>query len=170
MTNKGRLTANRAAAMRNAIKAAIFALALALATPVAAQDYIAGLEAYESGDYAAALREFRPLADQGHAEAQAMLGIMYFEGWGVPKDDAEAVKWYRKAAEQGHARAQTNLGYMYEEGLGVAQDYAQAHMWWSLSARQGDRDAARARNFVEGEMTREQFAEAQKLAREWKPK
>ena len=156
--------------MQKIIKAALIVFALALASPVAAQDFDVGWSAYQRGDYAAALREFRPLAEQGHAEAQAMLGIMYFEGWGVPKDDAEAVKWYRKAAEQGHARAQTNLGYMYKEGQGVAQDYAQAHMWWSLSARQGDRDAARARNFVEGEMTREQFAEAQKLAREWKLK
>ncbi len=82
-----------------------------------------GVAAYNRGDYATALREWRPLAKQGDAGAQIFLGFMYRKGRGVPQDYAEAVKWYRKAAEQGHARAQSNLGFMYEHGLGVTQDY-----------------------------------------------
>ncbi len=62
--------------------------------------------AYQRGDYATAIREFCPLAKQGHAKAQHNLGVMYENGQGVPQDDAEAVKWYHKAAEQGHATAQ----------------------------------------------------------------
>ena len=192
--------------MQNAFKAAIVVLALALAAPVAAQDFDAGLEAYKRSDFTAALHEFRPLAEQGDARAQAMLGNMYFEGWGVPEDDAEAVKWYRKAAEQGHVLAEFKLGVMYRQGVGVAQDFAkaakwfrtaaeeghataqlvlgvmyvlgqgvaqdhvQAHMWWSLAASQGERGATINRDRVEGDMTPEQIAEAEKLAREWKPK
>ena len=57
-----------------------------------------------------------PLAEQGDAEAQISLGIMYDYGRGVPEDDTEAVKWYRKAAEQGVAKAQYNLGVMYTNG------------------------------------------------------
>ncbi len=89
-----------------------------------------GEAAYKRGDYAAALRELRPLAEQGFAEAQHNLGVMYEDGQGVPKDYAEALKWYRKAAEQGYARAQNNLGFMYRNGRGVPQDYAKALQWY----------------------------------------
>ena len=66
--------------------------------------------AYQRGDYATAIRQLRPLAKQGNANAQFNLGFMYSEGKGFPQDYAEAVKWYRKAAEQGDAEAQYNLG------------------------------------------------------------
>ena len=64
-----------------------------------------GVAAYKRGDYATALRLLRPLAAQGNAAAQYLLGLMYGRGDGVPQDDAEAVKWYRLAAEQGLAAA-----------------------------------------------------------------
>ncbi len=120
--------------MRNIIKAAIVALVFAFAAPVAAQDYDAGKEALKRGDYATALREWLPLAEQGHAQAQHQ------------------------------------LGYMYLRGRGVARDDIQAHMWWSLAASQGYKASTIARTLVAGRMTPEQIAEAEKLAREWKPK
>ncbi len=73
------------------------ALAVMLALPVAAQDFQKGYVAYQRGDYATALREWRPLAEQGDASAQTSLGVMYANGLGVPQDDTEAIKWYRKA-------------------------------------------------------------------------
>ena len=51
------------------------------------------------------LKEWKPLADQGHAYAQYNLGWMYANGEGVPEDDAEAVRWLRLAADQGLAEA-----------------------------------------------------------------
>jgi hypothetical protein len=93
-----------------------------------------GQAAYQRGDYATALHEWRPLAEQGDAAAQNNLGVMYYKGEGVPQDYAKAVKWFRKTAEQGNADAQYSLGLMYDEGLGVPQDYAQAHMWYNLAA------------------------------------
>ena len=123
--------------MQNVIKAAIVALVIALATPVAAQDIEAGYEAYRRGEFAAALHEFRPLAEQGDARAQAMLGIMYFEGWSVPEDDAEAAKWIRIAAEWEEAEAQFNLGMMYAKGEGVPEDDAEAAKWYRKAAEQG---------------------------------
>ena len=135
-----------------------------------AQDYDAGLESYYNRDYAAALREWRPLAEQGHADAQVSLGLMYAGGHGVAQNSAEAVRWYRKAAEQGNAAAQRFLGGMFDIGQGVPQDYVQAHMWLNLSANQGNENATSNRDIVEGKMTQAQFDEAQKLAREWKPK
>ncbi len=88
--------------------AAVF-LALVLSAPALPADLQAGMAA-ERGDYATALKERRPLAEQGHASAQNNLGHMYGNGEGVPQDYAEAVRWYRLAAEQGHDTAQHNLG------------------------------------------------------------
>jgi TPR repeat protein len=80
------------------------------------------------------------------------------------------VKWFRKAADQGHAAAQHNLGFMYHNGLGVPQDYVMAHMWFNLAAALGDEKALKTRDALAKNMTSEQITEAQRLAREWKPK
>lgn len=111
----------------------------AIFTPLSAgaQDFDAGLRAFDSGDYATALQEWRPLAEQGHAWSQYALGAMYELGQGVLQDYAEAVRWYRAAAEQGDPYAQTNLGVMYLNGHGVAQDYAEAARWYRAAAEQG---------------------------------
>ena len=96
-----------------------------------------GVAALIRFDYATALQEFRPLAEQGDAKAQLHLGFMYEYGKGVPENDAEAVKWYRKAAEQVDADAQYNLGLMYRNGEGVPQNDAEAVKWYRKSAEQG---------------------------------
>ena len=67
-------------------------------------------------DYAEAVKWYRLAADQGYADAQNNLGVMYDQGQGVPQNYAEAVKWYRLAADQGDAAAQYNLGVMYDKG------------------------------------------------------
>jgi uncharacterized protein len=123
------------------------------------------------------LKWYRKAADQGSANAQFNLGKMYDDGDGVLQDYAEALKWYRKAADQGNASAQFNLGKMYDNGQGVPRDCVQAHLWLSLAASQFSasekekRDhAIKYRNLVTSKMTPVQIAEAQKLAREWKPR
>jgi TPR repeat protein len=103
-----------------------------------AQDFDAGLRAAQAGDFETALKEWRPLAEQGNAGAQVNLGKMYAEGLGIPQDYAEAVKWYRLAAEQGISQAQKNLGARYDNGEGVPQDYAEAAKWYRLAAEQGN--------------------------------
>lgn len=113
-------------------------LAVMLSLPAIAQDFGKGLEAYERGDYATALREWRPLAEQGDANAEYNLGLMHRDGLGVPQDYGETVKWYRSAAEQGHTMAQYNLGVMYSKGPGVPLDYVEAVKWLRLAAEQGD--------------------------------
>ncbi len=126
----------------------------------------AGVEAFKRGDFASALKEWRPLAEQGHAIAQLRLGMMYAKGRGVPPDYAEAARWYRRAAEHCIAGAQYKLGVMYGAGQGVPQDYVQAHMWMTLAAVPGDL----ARDKLAEMMTPAQLAEAERLAREWTPK
>jgi TPR repeat protein len=96
------------------------------------------LSAQKDGDYATALRLYKPLADKGDASAQYSLGTMYEAGQGVPQDYGEAAKWYRKAADQGDSHAQNNLGTMYEAGQGVPQDYGEAAKWYRKAADQGD--------------------------------
>ena len=81
--------------------------------------------------------ETRRLAEQGDADAQFNLGVMYANGEGVPQDDAEAVRWYRLSADQGNAFAQYDLGVMYAIGLGVPQDDAEARALYRLAADQG---------------------------------
>ncbi|BDV00460.1 hypothetical protein TDMWS_05450 [Thermodesulfomicrobium sp. WS] len=127
---------------RMAILAAVlFSVVLVSLTPPALAGFDEGLAAYDRGDYATALKEWRPLAEQGHAGAQNKLGVMYAKGQGVSKDDAEALKWFRKAAEQGYAAAQGALGFMYGDGRGVPQDYAEAVKWYRKAAEQGDTKA-----------------------------
>jgi uncharacterized protein len=143
---------------------AAFALML-FASPGTAQNLEAGLAAYNSGNYAAALREWRPLADQGNARAQLNLGFMYANGQGVPQDYAEAVRWYRLGAEQGEATGQSNLGAMYGLGLGVPQDYVTAHMWLNIAAANGHSSAADGRDAAASLMTAADISEAQRRAR-----
>lgn len=130
-----------------------------------AQDFDAGLAAAQAGDFATALREWTPLAEQGYAGAQTNLGVMYAEGQGVPQDDAEAVKWFRLAAGQGNADSQNSLGNMYIQGQGVPQDFGTAHMWFNLSAANGNTAAVEARDSVGSQLSPADLAEAQRRAR-----
>ena len=75
-------------------------------------DFQDGVDAYKNGDYKEAVRLWLPLAEQGYANAQYNLGLMYANGQGVPQDDKEAFKWYRLSAEQGNSTAQIVLGNM----------------------------------------------------------
>jgi len=111
-------------------------------TPTASTEAFKGVTAaYDRGDYPAALRLIKPLADQGNVEAQTLLGRMYQRGDGVTKDHAEAARWYRKAAEQGYAKAQDLLADIYKDGDGVPKDYTEALKLYRAAADQGDADA-----------------------------
>jgi len=179
---------------------------VSLATPAWA-DFQAGMDAYAHGDCATAMREWRPLAEQGdataqynlvgvlyhnghgmpqdyglarhwweqdaalgYAMAQVNLGTLYLEGMGVPEDYQMALFWFCLAANQEDALAQAELGVMYQRGNGVPQDFVHAHMWFNLSAMNGEKIAAEFRDALANQMTPAQIAEAQRLAREWKPK
>jgi uncharacterized protein len=96
-----------------------------------------GQAAFAREDYATAFRGWLPLAKQGHDRAQALVGFMYFKGWGVPQDCGKAVTWLRQAAEEGADFAQSTLGYMYNEGQCIARDYGEALKWYRLAAEQG---------------------------------
>jgi uncharacterized protein len=159
--------------MRKSWKATLVAIALmasgfvpALAGPMEDAD-----AAWKRQDYPTAVQLLRPLAEQGKASAQHFLGKMYEAGQGVPQSYVEAAKWYRLAAEQGHAGAQLYLAELYYAGDGVPRDYVQAYMWFSVSQAGGQGDfASHGRVVVAEKMTAAQIAEAERRAREWKPK
>ena len=133
-------------------------------------------KAAEQGN-AKAFKWYHKAAEQGNVEAQFNLGLMYEKRQGVPQDYVEAGNWYRRAAEQGFAEAQTNLGTMYFTGLGVPKDYVLAYMWsflatsgYPASEKTKRAEAEKIRDIAASKLTPAQIAEAQRWAREWKPK
>lgn len=122
-----------------------------------------------------AIKWFRLAAEKGDAEAQYHLALMLGEGQSIPENDVEAATWYQRAAAQGHAQAQYNLGLAYARGEGVAQDNMRAHMWFNIAATRFTGDsrsraaAVKNRDVIAGKMSRDELADAQRLAREWRP-
>lgn len=98
--------------------------------------YDEGAAAVMRGDYATALTELRPVADQGDPRAQVLLGNMYREGLGVPKDASSAALWFRRAADQRLPQAQLQLGHLHRKGAGVPQSYVEAASWYRKAAEQ----------------------------------
>ena len=130
-------------------------------------------------DFQEAAKWYRRAAEQGDADAQYNLGVMYdraeslpasARSRGIAQDYGEAARWYRLSADQGNADAQFNLGILYSNGQGVPHDLVQAHMWFSLAAVSGDADAIENRDGVAEKMTAAELKQAQALARSWKPK
>ena len=129
-------------------------------------DYQKGLYAAQSGNYIAALKEWRPLAEQGHSESQFVLGLLYRNGKGVEKDFSTAIKWYLLAAENGHAKAQAKLGYMYVNGEGVNKNYVRAYMWGRLSEINENSEGSELKRIMTIELTPAKIEEAERLARD----
>jgi len=136
---------------------------------------------YQSGegvtqDYEQAVYWYSKSAEQGDGNAQFNLALLYESGEGVKRDYEQAVYWYSKSAEQGYSsEAQNYLGEMYRDGRGVTQNYVQAHKWFNIAfvdedlrlAKTGYVSARENIDNIEKEMSKEQIAEAQRLAREW---
>ena len=117
-------------------------------------------------DYGKALKWYHLAAMQEDAEAQFSLGRMYENGKGTTQDYKKAVEWYRLAAKQGYADAQDFLGTMFSLGHGVTQDFVRAHMWYNLAAAHGTNYyAPKQRELISQQMTPQQIAEAQAMAR-----
>ncbi|MFZ2306112.1 MAG: SEL1-like repeat protein [Rhodoferax sp.] len=110
----------------------IIALALSLTTVpnLAFAKLEEGTAAYQRKDYAAAFQELLPVAQEGNAQAQQMVGNMYLHGAGVARNDADAAKWFRLSADQGNAVAMKAMGRLYVQGRGLEQDLREATVWF----------------------------------------
>ncbi len=116
----------------------ISALFTILVTGSAVAGFEEGIAAYQANNLPLAYKEFRAAAEEGDADSQFNVGLMFEQGIGVGKDEKEAVAWYRKSAEQGNSAAQYNLAVLYENGRGTAVDFAQANEWYRKASAQGD--------------------------------
>jgi TPR repeat protein len=92
-------------------------------------------------NYTEAAKWLRKAADMGDSQAQGMLGVLYWNGRGVPQDPVIAVGWLRKAADGGEAQAMRNLGKAYDQGLGIEKDQKEAMRWMRRAAETGDAQA-----------------------------
>jgi uncharacterized protein len=120
--------------MRLKLFASGLTMAIAMAATAARADVKAGVDAWSRGDYPAAIKEWRPLAINGDADAQFNLGQAYKLGRGVPIDFKLAEGWYRKAADQGHFQAEDNLGLiLFQNG-----DRPKAMPYIEKSANRGE--------------------------------
>jgi uncharacterized protein len=150
------------------------AVVLGVSVPVAMagsaeEDFRGGLAAFNRGDFAAAMRLWRPLADSNDPRSQAGVGFLYHRGLGVPTDDVRAAFWLRKAAEQGQAEGQFMLGSLYFFGLGVPQSYPAAYAWCELAQDNGQAEAEACRDAaLQSIAVDEDRREAQRLVREFR--
>lgn len=127
--------------MKKLFVAITFALGLHTS---AVAGFTEGANAYNAKNYALALKEVTPLAKKGHADAQHLLGLMYYMGRGVARDYKQALTWHRKAAMQGKSDAQYVVGAMYYTGNAVPQDHKTAISWFRKAAEQGHAEAQHA--------------------------
>ena len=149
---------------------AFLVLTLAITVNATGADFAVGLAAYQQGDFVKAAKEWRDLADQGDSSAQFNLGLLYYDGKGVPQDYTEAANWFRRAAEQDYEKAEHNLGAMYGSGKGVKRDYIQAYKWLNICAGKGDTGCASQRDLIAKKLKPAQVTQAQRLSTEFAPK
>ncbi len=121
----------------------------------------------QNENYANIVQELKPLAEQGDAYTQYLIGMFYRHGLGVHQDYELALYWLSLAAEQGVEVAYNELGVMYGKGLGVSNNLISAHMWFYLAASHGNVRGQKNRELIQSQMSSSQIEEAQDLAREW---
>ena len=120
------------------LRAVLLALGLMLAgAGTVTAGFKEGVEAYQRGDYAAAIAEWQPLAEASDVRSSTMLGYMYENGQVVKRNYDVAFSYYFSAAENGFAPAQNSLGLMYSEGLGTTTSFELAIDNFRKAASQG---------------------------------
>lgn len=109
-----------------------------LATAATADKFEDAVAVYQAGDYAAAYPVFMDMAAAGHSGAETMLGVMYFSGQGVEKNESFAAIWFFKASQKGNANAHLAFGSLHIRGVGVLQNLSKAYKWLLLAAERGE--------------------------------
>ncbi len=120
------------------------------------------LTAFDNEQFEQALAPLESYANQGSAEAQYRLGMMYRFAWGVDKDFVKARKYFERAAEENHAEAQSELGKIHKDGRGTKRDYALAAKWFERAGRnsQGISQLNLARMYEKGRGVPKSFPDA----------
>ena len=147
-----------------AIHFMVLAFLIALSSPVVAQDFRKGLEAYVAEDYVSAFNIWMPLAKAGKAKAQRSIGVLYEDGKGVSKDSEAAMAWYLLAASQDDSDASFMMGTMYHFGSGIPINYVLGHMWYNISRANGAKWVQEYIDTISEKMSLEAIEKAQQMA------
>lgn len=142
--------------------------ALMMAAASAWADFDSGLEAYTSGSFEQAAREWAPLAEQGDKQAQYHLALLYEEGQGVDKNFDLARFWYLRAAQQGYVDAFFALGDIYAVGRGTEADRSLAYHWYTMAAASGHARAKEIMGRYAPKLSTQQMAESGRITKAWK--
>ncbi len=141
--------------------------ALMFAVTPACADFDSGLEAYTSGSFEQAAREWAPLAEQGQVEAQYHLALLYEEGQGVDKNYDLARFWFLRAAQKGYVDAYFALGEMYAAGRGSEVSRSLAYHWYTMAAASGHARAKELMGRYAPKLSTEQMAESSRITKAW---
>ena len=151
--------------------AALFALTMT--APASSDSLRQSSAAIARGDYLRAARLLTPAAAAGNARAEAMLGFLYENGFGVPQAHDVAADLYRRSADRGDPSGQYLLGLMYDKGHGVERNEVLAYKWLNLAAAGASprerENYAKLRDAVASKMSPNQVHEGQSLALDWRP-
>ncbi len=154
-----------------------------------------GVDAYHKGDYAGALEMLKGPAGSGSALAQLILGLMYYDGAGVPQDHAVAARWLQMAidfgdrsgiseamlgnieaaartrsrAERGDASAMRSLAFGYACGFGLPRSPELAYFWLRLAILNGCEQSTSFLASAKAKLTAEEAVEAERAAMQWRP-
>jgi TPR repeat protein len=153
--------------MHRRLLAAAIAVLVAAPPGARADDFATGLDAFNSGDYATAFANWRPMAQHGDARSQASLGFLYYAGKGVPRDDQKSLLWFGRAAEAGQPTAQFFLGLHYYYGRGVRRDLARAYSWCDIALTNGYSESLFCRDTVALEMSADDVRRSNELTVEF---
>lgn len=151
----------------------VFVLGLWTAPAAWADAFEDGVMAYDQGRYGQAKVHFEKLIESGHSGAEAMLGIMYFNGHGVRKDRFIAAIWFYKGARRGNASAQLAYGSLYFNGIGVRPNPVTAYTWITLAEKNGEGQVLNAARLLKAQITavlsEDQRLKAEAKVASWKP-
>lgn len=152
------------------LRAALAILLVVAAAAPARAGFYEGILAAQKEDWATAMKEWMPLAQEGNPGAQANIGDLYLYGLGVLGDPKEAFKWHALAAEQGVPKSQLFLAIAYAEGRVVEKDPAAALKWCFIARNLGDPNAnGLLFSLIQG-VTNDERVILEKQAGEWRPK
>lgn len=168
----------RGSKQRNLLVAVALVVGIAIglagsSADASADEFEDAVVAYQASDYAAAYPVFMGLAGGGHSGAETMLGVMYFGGQGVEKNESFASIWFYKASRKGNPNAQLAFGSLHIRGIGVLQNLSKAYKWLILASERGEgavaSEARRLLDEIGALMSEEQRRRAISEARSWRP-
>jgi hypothetical protein len=119
---------------------------------------------WQNADYQKAFPWLKTAAEQGHTEAEYLLGMAYLNGRGTVQNYRTAMELFNKSAQLGHMEAQYRLGILHRDGLAGPTDKESAYLWLNIAAAHGHEDALLFRDKLATAMGTEAITRAQEAS------